>query len=158
MTSGASSETLSYCRPTPIVPGEEHSVAIGKLTLESGESLAEPRIGFVTHGTLNALGVSSAGRTAVLPNVRTFNESGIPGFDLSAWNVWFAPKGTPPEIVDKLNQEIRAVLADPEIKAKMRALGYEPAGTESPQKVGEFVRAETKKWGGLVKSAGLKGE
>ena len=54
MISGASSETLSYCRPTPIVSGEEHSVLIGKLTLESGESLAAPRIGFVTHGTLNA--------------------------------------------------------------------------------------------------------
>ena len=112
----------------------------------------------VNSGKLKALGVSTAGRTAVLPNVRTFNESGIPGFDLSAWNVWFAPKGTPPEIVDRLNQEIRALLADPEIKAKMRALGYEPAGTESPRMVAEFVRAETKKWGGLVKSAGLKGE
>ena len=54
MTSGVSGETLSYCRPTPIVTGEEHSVAIGTLTLENGESLAGPRIGFVTHGTLNA--------------------------------------------------------------------------------------------------------
>ena len=112
----------------------------------------------VNSGKLKALGVSTAGRTAVLPNVRTFNESGISGFDLSAWNVWFAPKGTPPEIVERLNHEIRAVLVDPEIKAKMRALGYEPAGAESPQKVAEFVRAETRKWGDLVKSAGLKGE
>ena len=82
----------------------------------------------------------------------------MPGFSLVAWNVWFAPRGTPPDIVLKLNSEIGKVLADSDTIAKMRALGYEPGGTEDPQKVVTFVNAETKKWGELIRAAGIKAE
>jgi len=112
----------------------------------------------VTAGKLKALGVSTSKRSAMLPDVGTFAESGLPGFDLAAWNVWFAPSGTAAEIIDKLNLEIKAVLADEGVKSQLRALGYEPSGVETPQQVSEFVHSETKKWGDLIRSAGIKVE
>ena len=112
----------------------------------------------VQAGKMKALGVTSAGRATVLPAVPTLAESGVPGFSLVAWNVWFAPQGTPPDIVAKLNTEIRHVLADSDTIAKLRALGYEPGQGEDPRKVAEFVQAETKKWGELIRSAGIKAE
>ena len=112
----------------------------------------------VSSGKLKALGVTSAQRTPVLPTVPTFAESGIPDFALVAWNVWFAPKGTPPEIVNRLNQEIRLVLAEPETAAKLNALGYQPGGSDDPRKVAEFVRSETRKWGALIRAAGIKAD
>ena len=112
----------------------------------------------INAGKMKALGVTSSTRTSVLPTVPSFAESGLPGFSLVAWNVWFAPRGTPPDIVAKLNTEIAKVLADGDTIAKMRALGYEPGGTEDPQKVVAFVNAETKKWGELIRAAGIKAE
>lgn len=112
----------------------------------------------VQAGKMKALGVTSAGRATVLPAVPTLAESGVPGFSLVAWNVWFAPQGTPPDIVAKLNTEIRHVLADSDTIAKLRALGYEPGQGEDPRKVAEFVQAETNKWGELIRSAGIKAE
>lgn len=112
----------------------------------------------VQSGKMKALGVTSDGRATVLPAVPTLAESGLPGFSLVAWNVWFAPHGTPPDIVAKLNTEIRHVLADSDTIAKLRALGYEPGQGEELMKVAEFVQAETKKWGELIRSAGIKAE
>lgn len=112
----------------------------------------------VQAGKMKALGVTSSGRATVLPAVPTLAESGVPGFSLVAWNVWFAPQGTPPDIVAKLNTEIRHVLADSDTIAKLRALGYEPGQGEDPRKVAEFVQAETNKWGELIRSAGIKVE
>ena len=112
----------------------------------------------VASGKLKALAVSSAKRSAALPAVPTFAEAGLAGYDLAAWNVWFAPRGTPPDIVAKLNAEIRKVLADTEVQTRLRALGYEPAGTEEPSRVAEFVRGEAVKWGELIRGAGIKAE
>ena len=112
----------------------------------------------VQSGKMKALGVTSVSRATVLPNVPTLAESGVPGFSLVAWNVWFAPQGTPPEIVAKLNAEMRHVLTDPDTIAKLRALGYEPGSGEDPKKVADFVQAESRKWGELIRSAGIKAE
>ena len=99
--------------------------------------------------------MTSATRTSVLPSVPSFAESGLPGFSLVAWNIWFAPRGTPPAIVEKLNVEIAKVLAEPDTAAKLRGLGYEPGQADDPQKVSAFVNAETKKWGDLIRAAGI---
>ncbi len=112
----------------------------------------------VTSGKLSGIAVSTATRTAALPNVPTLAEAGLGGFDIAAWNVWFAPKGTPMDIVDKLNDELRKVLLDPEVKSRLRALGYEPSGMQNSKLVGDFVTAESKKWGDLIRAAGLKAE
>ena len=112
----------------------------------------------VVDGKLKALAVSSARRSGGLPEVPTFGEAGLGGFDLVAWNVVFAPRGTPPELVARLNAEIRRTLADPEVQAKLRALGYEPGGTEDPTQVAGFVRDEARKWGDLIRGAGIRAE
>ena len=112
----------------------------------------------VQSGKMKALGVTSSARTSVLPTVPTLAESGLPGFNLVAWNVWFAPQGTPADIVAKLNAEMRQVLTDADTIAKLRALGYEPGVGEDPKKVADFVQSETSKWGELIRSAGIKAE
>jgi len=99
----------------------------------------------VTAGKLKPLAVSSLGRSAALPQVPSFHETGLQGFDLSAWNVWFAPRGTPQEVVANLNEGLRATLADADVQTKLRGLGYKPSNRENPQRVTEFVRDETQK-------------
>jgi|LauGreDrversion2_5_1035112.scaffolds.fasta_scaffold04101_3 tripartite-type tricarboxylate transporter receptor subunit TctC len=109
-------------------------------------------------GRVKAIAVSSRARSEVLPGVPSFNEAGLAGFDISAWNVWFAPQDTPAEAVRVLNAGIVRVLAQAEVKQRLRDLGLEPGGNQSPQAVGEFVAAEIKKWGDLIRRAGLKAE
>ncbi len=109
-------------------------------------------------GRVRAIAVSSKARSAVLPEVPTFAESGLSGFDISAWNVWFAPRDTPPETVRLLNAGIVRALAQAEVKQRLRELGFEPGGNESPQAVADFVAAEIRKWGDLIRRAGLKAE
>ena len=112
----------------------------------------------VTSGKLKALAVSSAKRTSALPETPTLSESGLAGFDLAAWNVFFAPRGTPPDIVAMLNAELRKVLADRGVQEQLRILGYEPAGAEIPSEIDAFVRGEARKWGDLIRAAGIKAD
>ena len=109
-------------------------------------------------GRVKAIAVSSRARSEALPGVPSFHEVGLAGFDIAAWNVWFAPHETPAEAVRVLNAGIVRVLAQPEVKQRLRDLGLEPGGNQSPQAVGEFVAAEIKKWGDLIRRAGLKAE
>ena len=69
-----------------------------------------------------------------------------------------APKGTPADIVNKLNDELRKVLADPDIQSRLRVLGYEPSGTLNAREVADFVTGESRKWGELIRAANLKAE
>ena len=112
----------------------------------------------INAGKLKALGVSSLTRPAALASVPTFAESGMPKFDLVAWNVWFAPRGTAAEVVTRLNAEIAQVLADSSIQQRLRQLGYEPGAGEDPKRVAEFVHAEAEKWGALIRRAGIKAD
>lgn len=109
-------------------------------------------------GRVKAIAVSSRARSEALPGVASFNEAGLAGFDIAAWNVWFAPHDSPAEAVRVLNAGIIRVLAQPEVKQRLRDLGLEPGGSQSPQAVGEFVAAEIRKWGDLIRRAGLKAE
>jgi tripartite-type tricarboxylate transporter receptor subunit TctC len=94
-------------------------------------------------GKLKGIAVSSATRSLSLPDVPTFIESGLKDFDLAAWNIWLAPKGTPDVIVGKLNAAINGALQKKDVQQKLLQLGYIPAGTRSPAGVAEFVRSET---------------
>ena len=109
-------------------------------------------------GRVKAIAVSSKARSDVLPGVPSFAEAGLTGFDISAWNVWFAPRDTPGEVVKILNAGIGRVLAQVEVKQRLRDIGLEPGGSESPQAVADFVAAELRKWGELIRRAGLKAE
>jgi tripartite-type tricarboxylate transporter receptor subunit TctC len=114
-----------------------------------------PTYPFVTGGKLNAIAVSSAKRVAAAPDLPTVAESGLPGFETGSWQGVVAPAGTPREIVDKLNAELRRILAMPDVKDRLAAQGTEiRAGT--PASLGTFMRAEIARWAQVVKQVNLK--
>ena len=107
-------------------------------------------------GRLRALGVSPATRTDALPDVPTVSEF-LPGYEASGWTGIGAPRGTPADVVEVLNREIRAGLADPKINARLADLGN-VAYAMSAGEFGALLASETEKWGKVVVSAGLKPE
>jgi tripartite-type tricarboxylate transporter receptor subunit TctC len=111
-------------------------------------------IGAIKAGNVRALAVASAARSEALPEVPTVADS-IPGFDASTWQGIGAPKNTPGEIVDRLNKEINAVLADPKIKARLAELGSVPTPM-SPAAFENLIVAETAKWGKVIRAADIK--
>jgi tripartite-type tricarboxylate transporter receptor subunit TctC len=113
-------------------------------------------IEYVRGGKLRALAVTTATRSPVLPDIPTVAEF-VPGYESSFWSGVGAPKNTPPGIVDKLNREINAALADPKFKARLADLGG-TALSGSPADFRKFIADETEKWAKVVKFAGLKPE
>jgi tripartite-type tricarboxylate transporter receptor subunit TctC len=111
----------------------------------------------VRSGRLVAIGVPSAKRSAALPDVPTFQEGGMAGFDVNSWVGIFAPAKTPPAIVARLQRELSAVLQSPFVKERYATLGIEPVGN-SPDEFGTQVRADLARWAGVVKSANVKVE
>ena len=105
-------------------------------------------------GALRALAVTTAVRSPELPDVPTVAET-IPGYEASALFGMGAPKNTPPDIIAKLNREINAVLAEPEMRKRLIELGGEPL-ISTPEAFGAMIAAETEKWEKVVKSAGLR--
>jgi tripartite-type tricarboxylate transporter receptor subunit TctC len=111
----------------------------------------------VKSGTLRGLAVSSTKRAAAAPQIPTLAESGVPGFEVLGWYGVFAPAGTPPEIVRKLNADITAVMALPEVRTKMQGQGAD-AMTATPDAFATYVRAEVGKWGKVVHDSGARVE
>jgi tripartite-type tricarboxylate transporter receptor subunit TctC len=111
---------------------------------------------YIRSGRLHALGVTTATRSPVLPDVPTIGEF-VPGYEASAIGGLGVPKGTPAEIVDKLNREINAGLADPTMRARFAELGLTPL-SGSPADFRKLVAEETAKWGRVVKFANIRPE
>jgi tripartite-type tricarboxylate transporter receptor subunit TctC len=105
---------------------------------------------------LRALGVTATAHLRVLPDIPLIGDV-VPGYAVTGWLGIGVPKGTPAEIVERLNREVNAVLADPAVKARMAELGSE-IFTGSPADFGKLVAEETEKWAKVVKFAGLKAE
>ena len=105
-------------------------------------------------GKIRALGVTTAKRVDAVPDVPTIAET-VPGYEVFVWYGISAPKGVPPEIVDKLNAAVNAVLADPKLKERFHELGGEVMPM-SPAEFGKLVADETEKWAKVVKFAGVK--
>ena len=110
----------------------------------------------IRSGSLRALGVTTAERSPQLPDVQAIAET-VPGYEASALFGMGAPKKTPQAIIDKLNSEINAILAEPEMKKRLVELGGEPL-IQSPEAFGGMIEAETEKWKKVVEFAGLKVE
>ena len=108
-------------------------------------------------GRLRGLGVTSAKRSAVAPDIPTIAEAGVPGYGADAWYGLLAPRGTPAAVVGKLSSAMAAALASPKMKEKMLTQGVEPAGG-TQQAFRAFLKVEMEKWGKVVKSAGIKAE
>jgi tripartite-type tricarboxylate transporter receptor subunit TctC len=108
-------------------------------------------------GKVKGLGVSSAQRSALAPDLPTMIEAGVPGYDLTAWFAAFVPAKTPQPIVAKLNAALNAAIADKAAQEALLAAGIEPL-TGTPDELRAFVVSETKKWADIVKAAGIQPE
>jgi tripartite-type tricarboxylate transporter receptor subunit TctC len=106
----------------------------------------------VEDGRLTALGVTGGKRAAVLPDVPTIAEAGVPGFASTSWQGWFMPGKTPPEIVERIQRETVKVLALPDVQKALKAMAYEPVGS-TPEDFAAFVKAETAKFARVVEDA-----
>jgi tripartite-type tricarboxylate transporter receptor subunit TctC len=115
-----------------------------------------PVIGFIRAGKLRALGVTSAARMDVLPDVPALDES-VPGYEGSGWLGVGAPKGTRAEIIERLNKEINAVIVEPDIKARLVELGVEPKSM-TPAQFGNLIVDATAKWAKVIKFVDIKPE
>jgi len=113
-------------------------------------------IQYLKAGKLRALAVTTATRSEVLPEIPTLSDF-LPGYEASFWGGFCAPKGTPAEIVDKLNKQINAGLADPKMKARIADLGATVL-TGSPADFAKLIADETEKWGKVIRAANIKPE
>jgi len=109
----------------------------------------------VEGGQLRALASTTPQRAAYAPDVPTVDEAGVKGFDVVTWNGFFAPAGTPQEVLETLNREIRTVLADPDLKQRYADLGLEPL-PNTPAELGAVLRTEISKWGRVIADAGIE--
>src|SRR5262249_43743605 len=113
-------------------------------------------IGHIRTGKVRKVGVTGAKRVAAIPDVPTIGET-VPGYEVSIWYGMAAPRGTPPEIVEKLNQAVNAGLADPKLQARLAELGGEPMPM-TPAEFGKLVAEETEKWAKVIRAANIKAE
>jgi tripartite-type tricarboxylate transporter receptor subunit TctC len=113
-------------------------------------------IGYIRANKLRALAVTTTIRSDAVPAIPTVSDF-LPGYEASSWHGVGLPKGAPAEIIDKLNNQINAALADPLMKARLAELGGMALGG-SPGDFGKLIGAETEKWGRVIKFAGIKPE
>jgi tripartite-type tricarboxylate transporter receptor subunit TctC len=106
-------------------------------------------------GRLRALAVTSRERLAILPDVPTLAEAGLPGIEALAWNGIFVPAGTPPAVIETLHRALVQAYRAPEIEAQLRATGSY-AAADTPEEFAAFVRAENEKWSRVIREAGIK--
>jgi tripartite-type tricarboxylate transporter receptor subunit TctC len=175
----AKTQKLAYASPgagtTPHLTGEHLFKAIAKLDVThvpykgAGPATVavvagEPPIGslavtaplpFIHSGRLRALAISSATRHRLLPEVPTFTELGYPEIEEYTWVGFFAPAGTPPAVVQKLNEAINRVLQMRDVREHLESLTFAPVGG-SPQQFAEYVRSEVAKWAVVVRQTGAR--
>lgn len=108
-------------------------------------------------GQLKALAVTGTKRAALLPDVPTMSEAGLPGFEASVWWALMAPAGTPRDVIDRLNAETLKALADPAARARLESLGA-TITPSSPAQLGAFLQSEITKWGQVIKAAHIEVE
>jgi tripartite-type tricarboxylate transporter receptor subunit TctC len=116
-----------------------------------------PAAPLVQDHRLNGLAMTGLRRAAVAPDIPTLNESGLKGFSITAWVGLVAPKGTPADIVHKLNLEVGRALRDPDFVSQLAKLGIEPLGS-TPEEFAAFLRQEIPRWKQIVQDAGAKVE
>jgi tripartite-type tricarboxylate transporter receptor subunit TctC len=111
----------------------------------------------VKSGKLKLLASTTPKRSSLAPDTPTMIESGLPGFEVSAWYAVIAPAKTPRDVIARLNAEINKALADPEMKAKFAAQGVEFVGG-TPEQAERFIRGESERWGKIIKAQGMKAD
>jgi tripartite-type tricarboxylate transporter receptor subunit TctC len=111
----------------------------------------------VKGGTLRALAVTTKERVAVVPDLPTIAESGVPGFDVFSWFGFFVPARTPQDVVARINADTNAALVYPQVKSRFEELGATPKGS-TPAELAAFLKSETDKWGPVIREAKIRVE
>jgi tripartite-type tricarboxylate transporter receptor subunit TctC len=111
--------------------------------------------GNLADGKLRALASSGGHRSEATPEIATVTESGVAGYDVASWNALFAPKGTPPDIIKTLNEALREILSDPEVKKRLLELGIE-AKASTPEEITERLKSDIRKWAEVIDKAGIE--
>jgi tripartite-type tricarboxylate transporter receptor subunit TctC len=111
----------------------------------------------VRAGKLRALGVSTAQRVGTAPEIPPLAEVGLKGFDVSSWQMMIAPGKIPPDILNRLNKEMRAIVAEPAVQKEFSGRGLIPLTSGTPAELQAFVKSEIARWGEVVKRAGVAG-
>ena len=140
------------------VPFKGGGAALADLTAGRVHVMLDTAASAMSHvraGRLRALAISASKRSAEYPDLPTFAEAGLPGYDTNAWYSMHAPAGTPAEIVRRLNAELIAILKEPEIVNRFRQLSTDPVGN-SPDEFAGFVKRELDKYARVIKAAGIK--
>jgi tripartite-type tricarboxylate transporter receptor subunit TctC len=141
------------------VPYRGQAPALADLLAGQVQAYFAPATGaieYIKAGKLRALAVTTATRSEALPDIAAVNEF-VPGYEASGWSGFGSPKDTPTEVIDKLNKEINAALADPKIKAQLADLGS-PALAGSSADFGKLIADDTEKWGKVIRAANIKAE
>jgi tripartite-type tricarboxylate transporter receptor subunit TctC len=141
--------------PYKSVPPALNDVIGGRVSMSFSD--LTPGLPHVKAGTLRPLAITRLVRSALLPDLPTFDESGLKGFEVESWAGFFAPAGTPPDIIKRLNTEMRKIIDDPKIKAQIANVGFE-AFSSTPEELGEFVKAQLVKNAKMIKDAGIEPE
>lgn len=118
---------------------------------------APPLLPQIRSGKVRVLAVASERRSRVLPNVPTIAESGMPGFHASSWHGFFAPAGTPRDIVARLHSEVTRIVRLPDVTERLSAQGVEPVAN-TPEQFGDFIKSEVARWARVVKAARVKAD
>jgi tripartite-type tricarboxylate transporter receptor subunit TctC len=118
-------------------------------------AVMQPLKGQIDAGKLRALAVTTPKRFALLPDLPSIAESGVPGFEVSAWNGVLVPAATPKPIIARLNSEINAILKEPDVVQKLNAQGFELVGG-TPEAFGKLIVDDTARWAPVIKKLGLK--
>jgi tripartite-type tricarboxylate transporter receptor subunit TctC len=114
----------------------------------------------VRAGKVRGYAITSRARIASAPDLPTVDEAGLPGFYMSIWHAFWAPKGTPKEAISRLNAALREALADPAVRKRLEDIGQEipPAQAQAPEALRAHHRAETDKWWPVIRAAGIKAQ
>jgi tripartite-type tricarboxylate transporter receptor subunit TctC len=141
--------------PYKSVPPALNDVIAGRVSMTFSD--LTPGLPHVNAGTLRALGITRLRRSVLLPDLPTFDESGLKDFEVESWAGLFAPAGTPAAIVSRLNTEVRKIVENPQIKAQIAQIGFEVFGS-TPEELGAFVKDQLVRTARMVKDAGIQPE
>jgi tripartite-type tricarboxylate transporter receptor subunit TctC len=146
-----------------LVPYRGAGPAMQDLLSEQIDLMIDPASGTlpqVRAGKIKAYAVTDDHRLAAAPDIPTAAEAGLPGFEIVNWQGFFAPKGTPPAVVDRLNAAIVETMADPAVRSRLMDLGQEifPRDQQTPAALGAINKADIEKWWPIIKAAGVRSE